>query len=85
MSVSGLLSFGSLVCCSPPPPPIPPPAHLPSSYPRYWAVQAGLLTPLTFTWRLLLLVYTFITMEGSDSEFAKFAVALKVLKAFFRL
>ena len=76
MSVSGLLSFGSLVCCSP---------HLPSSYPRYWAVQAGLLTPLTFTWHLLLLVYTFISMEGSDSEFAKFAVALKVLKAFFRL
>ena len=48
----------------------------------YWAVQAGLLTPLTFArrrlsplaaftsgaWLLLLPVRTFFTMEGGDSE-----------------
>ena len=52
-----------------------------------WAIQAGLLTPLTFAWhrfspRLLLLpVRTFFTMEGVDSEFANFT--LPTLKAFF--
>ena len=53
----------------------------------YWAIQAGLLTPLTFArhrlvpWLLLLLVHTFFTMEGGDSEFANFT--LPTLKAFF--
>ena len=52
----------------------------------YWAIQAGLLTPLTFArrclspWLLLLPVRTFFTMEGGDSEFANFT--LPALKAF---
>ena len=50
----------------------------------YWAVQAGLLTPLTFARHrcpvLLLPVRTFFTMEGGDSEFANFT--LPTLKAF---
>ena len=51
----------------------------------YWAIQAGLLTPLTFAWHrvpwlLLLPVCTFFTMEGGDSEFAIFT--LPTLKAF---
>ena len=57
-------------------------------YPQaiYWAIQAGLLTPLTFArhgqvpWLLLLPVRTFFTMEGGDSEFANFK--LPTLKAF---
>ena len=46
----------------------------------YWAVQAGLLTPLTFTrHRLsplaaLLLVHTFFTTEGGETEFANFTL-----------
>ena len=44
----------------------------------------GLLVPLTFAWYrlrlLLLLVHTFFTMEGGDSEFANFT--LPTLKAF---
>ena len=53
----------------------------------YWAIQAGLLTPLTspgiayVPWLLLLPVRTFFTMEGGDSEFANFT--LPTLKAFF--
>jgi len=53
----------------------------------YWAIQAGLLTPLTFARHrlsplaVLLPVRTFFTMEGSDSEFANFI--LPTLKAFF--
>ena len=53
----------------------------------YWAVQAGLLTPLTFArHRLsplaaLLPVRTFFTMEGGDSEFAHFTLPTK--KIFF--
>ena len=47
----------------------------------YWAIQAGLLTPLTFArHRLSLPVRTFFTMEGGDSEFANFT--LPTLKAF---
>ena len=46
-----------------------------------WPIQVGLLTPLTFAWLLLLLVHTFFTMEGGDSEFANFT--LPTLKAFF--
>ena len=55
--------------------------------PLYWAIQAGLLTPLTFAWHrlfpwlLLLPVRTFFTLVGSDSEFANFS--LPILKAFF--
>ena len=51
----------------------------------YWAVQDGLLTPLTFArhhlspWLLLLPVRTFFTMESGDSEFANFT--LPTLKA----
>ena len=44
-----------------------------------WAVQAGLLTPLTFAWyglsplaALLPENGTFFTVEGSDSEFVNF-------------
>ena len=53
---------------------------------NYWAVQAGLLTPLTFARHrlsplmLLLPVRTFFTMEGGDSEFENFT--LPTLKAF---
>jgi len=54
----------------------------------YWAIQAGLLTPLTFARHrlsplaaFLLPVRTFFTMEGGDSEFANFT--LPALKAFF--
>ena len=53
---------------------------------QYWAVQAGLLTPLTFSQHrlsplvLLLPVLTFFTMAGGDSEFANFS--LPTLKAF---
>ena len=45
-----------------------------------WLVQAGSLTPLTLPgiayvpWLYLLQVRTFFTMEGGDSEFAKFTV-----------
>ena len=52
----------------------------------HWAVQAGLLTPLTFArHRLspladLQLVNSFFTMEGGDSEFANFT--LPTLKTF---
>ena len=47
----------------------------------YWAVQAGLLAPLTSVhWLLLLPVRTFFTMEGGDSEFANFTPP--TLKAF---
>ena len=52
----------------------------------YWAVQAGLLTPLTFArHRLspltaLLPVRTVFTIEGGDSEFATFT--LPTLKTF---
>ena len=42
----------------------------------------GLLTPLTFTQLLLLPVHIFFTMEGGDSEFAKFI--LPTLEAFLR-
>ena len=47
---------------------------------HYWAGQAGLLTPLTFNrHRSSPLAVstsgaTFFTIEGGDSEFAKFAV-----------
>ena len=44
----------------------------------YWAVQAELLTPST--WLLLLLVHTFFTMEGGDSEFVN--ITLPTLKTF---
>ena len=54
-----------------------------------WAAQAGLLTPLTLArHRLSPLTaftsgaYTFFTMEGGDSEFAKFT--LPTLKAFLQ-
>ena len=52
----------------------------------YWAIQVGLLTPLTLPgiayvpWLLLLPVRTFFKMEGGDSEFANFT--LPTLKAF---
>ena len=53
----------------------------------YWAIQAGLLTPLTFArhrlnvpWLLLLPARIFFTMEGGDSEFVNFT--LPILKAF---
>ena len=53
----------------------------------YWAVQAGLLTPLTFARHRLspLAAFTsgasfFFTVEGGDSELAKFT--LPTLKAF---
>ena len=55
----------------------------------YWAVQAGLLTPLTFAWHHLVpwlplfLVRTFFTMEGGDGEFAN--VTLPTLKAFWEV
>ena len=60
-----------------------------SSDPMSWAIQAGLLTPLTLAWhRLSPLaafasgVCTFFTMaEGGDSEFANFT-PLPILKAF---
>ena len=54
-----------------------------------WAVQAGLLTPLTFAWHRLSPLAAFtsgayflhsLTMEGSDSEFVNFT--LPTLKAF---
>ena len=52
------------------------------------AIQAGLLTPLTFFARhhlsplmLLLPMCTFFTLEGGDSEFVNFT--LPTLKAFF--
>ena len=53
----------------------------------YWAIQAGLLTPLTFARHrlsplaVLLPVRTLVTMEGGHSEFANFT--LPTLKAFF--
>ena len=53
----------------------------------YWAIQAGLLTPLTFARHRLsplaafTSVRTFFTMEGGDSEFSNFT--LPTLKAFF--
>ena len=53
----------------------------------YWAIQAGLLTPLTFAWHRLspLAAFTsgvyFLRMEGGDSEFANFT--LPTVKAFF--
>ena len=46
----------------------------------YWAVQVGLLTPLTCSWHCLsplaafISVHTFFTMEGGDSEFASFTL-----------
>ena len=48
----------------------------------YWAIQAGLLTPLTFARHRLspLDAFTFFAMEGGDSEFANFT--LPTLKAF---
>ena len=46
----------------------------------YWAVQAGLLTPLIFAPHRLSLVRTFFTMEGGDSEFANFT--LSTIKTF---
>ena len=52
----------------------------------YWAVQAGLLTPLTFAWHCssplaaFISVRTFFTMKGGDSEFANFT--LPALKTF---
>ena len=53
----------------------------------YWAIQAGLLTPLTFSRHhfsslaaVLLPVRTFFIMEGGDSESATFT--LPTLKAF---
>ena len=52
----------------------------------YWAIQVGLLTPLTFAWHRLspFAAFTssacFFTMEGGDSEFANFT--LPTLKAF---
>ena len=55
-------------------------------YVMYWAIQAGLLTPLTLPgiayvpWLLLLPVRTFFTMEGDNSEFANFT--LPTLKTF---
>ena len=47
---------------------------------EYWAIQAGLLPPLTSSWHRLspLVVFTsgayFFTMEGTDSEFANFTL-----------
>ena len=55
----------------------------------YWAVQAGLLTPLTFAQHrlsplaALLPVRTFFTVEGDDSEFANFT--LPTLKLFLEV
>ena len=52
----------------------------------YWAVQVGLLTPLTFAWHRLCplaaftSVCTFFTMESGDSEFQNFT--LPILKTF---
>ena len=48
----------------------------------YWAIQAGLLTPMTFAWHCLspLAAFTSGTMEGGDSEFANFT--LPTLEAF---
>ena len=52
----------------------------------YWAIQTGLLTPLTFARHRLspLATFTsgayFLPMEGGDSEFANFT--LPTLKAF---
>ena len=51
----------------------------------YWAIQAGLLTPLTFARHRLspLAAFTsgaYFTIEGGDSEFANFT--LPTLKAF---
>jgi len=52
----------------------------------YWAVQARLLTPLTFARHRLsplaafTFVRTFFTLEGGDSEFANFT--LPTLKTF---
>ena len=51
----------------------------------YWAILAGLLTPLTFARHRLsplaaFPVRTFFTLEGGDSEFANFT--LPTLKAF---
>ena len=44
---------------------------------KYWVIQVGLLTPLTFAWHRcvwlrLLPVHTFFILEGSDNEFANF-------------
>ena len=51
----------------------------------YWAIQAGLLTPLTFAQHHLspLAVFTsgaYFTVEGGDSKFANFT--LPSLKTF---
>ena len=52
----------------------------------YWAIQAGLLTPLTFARHRLSPLAAFtscaylLSMEGGDSEFANFT--LPTLKAF---
>ena len=54
----------------------------------YWAVRAGLLTPLTFAWHRLSPLAAFtscvyrasFTMEGGDSEYANFT--LPTLKTF---
>ena len=45
-------------------------------FPFYWAVQAGLLTPWTFTQHLL------SPLAGSNDKFAKFT--LPTLKAFLK-
>ena len=60
--------------------------HVLASTLGYWAIQAGLLTPLTFARHRLsplvafTSVLTFFTMEGGDSEFANFT--LPALKTF---
>ena len=53
----------------------------------YWVVQAGLLTPLTFTrhrlrplFKNIFRMRTFLTIEGGDSDLTKFTEA--TLKAF---
>ena len=48
----------------------------------YWAIQAGLLTPMTFARHCLspLAAFTSSTMESGDSEFANFT--LPTLKTF---
>ena len=57
------------------------------SLPAYWAIQAGLLTPLTFAPHRLsplaafaYFLHNHVTMEGGDSEFGNFT--LPTLKAF---
>ena len=54
-----------------------------AALPQYWAIQAGLLTPLTFARHRLSPLAAFTSgayLEGSDSEFANFT--LPTLKAF---